>query len=171
MTLKEAFIRDHRIMTRGFWRLRQALDKGDWPEARSVAEQIDHEVGPHIEFEEQVYYPLLKPIIGAHTVEQFYQEHRTGRRLIEDILIAGTEPPDEATRAGLSDRCGKMLAHAQSCGTLISHLGALPVEEQESLQFRLEEIRERGQPWRELAERTPIRDKHKVVDQEPPNCR
>ena len=164
MTLKAAFIRDHRIMTRGFWRLRQALDRGDWQEARTLAEKLDREVGPHIEFEEHVYYPRLKPIIGARTVEQFYREHGTGRHVIEDILAATGAPPDEATRAGLAARCGKMLEHAQSCGTLISHLEALPDEEQESLLSRLEEIRERGHSWSELAEESTIRDKDEVVD-------
>jgi hypothetical protein len=82
-----------------------------------------------------------------------YAEHGIGLRLIQDLISAGSTPPDGAVMADLTDRCQTMLEHAQSCGTLLTHLTALPPDEQNELLARLEHIRERGRSWSELANR------------------
>lgn len=152
-SLRAAFLQDHRKMTKGFYRLGQKLEAGDWTEARRIALAIDRDVGPHIEFEETVYYPRLVPVVGAANVDMMYAEHGIGLRLIQDLMSAGSTPPDSAVMADLADRCQTMLEHAQTCGTLLTHLTALPPDEQNELLARLEHIRERGRSWSELANR------------------
>lgn len=152
-SLRAAFLQDHRKMTKGFFRLRQKLEAGDWTEARRIALAIDRDVGPHIEFEETVYYPRLVPVVGAANVDVMYAEHGIGLRLIQDLICAGSTPPDSAVMSDLADRCQTMLEHAQSCGTLLSNLTGLPPDEQHELLTSLEHIRERGRSWTEFADR------------------
>jgi hypothetical protein len=150
-SLQDAFIEDHRKMTMGFYRLRQSLEDADWPEARRLAEKIDRDVGSHIEFEETLYYPRLKPVIGAENISRMYEEHQIGLGLIRDIDALGPDEPENEVCSRLADRCREMLEHAQSCGTLISHLTDLPQEEQAELLAELQEIRGRGTRWTEFA--------------------
>ncbi len=152
-TLEDAFVEDHRKMTMGFFRLRQSLEAADWTATRQLAADIDRDAGPHIEFEETIYYPRLEPLIGAGNVRRMYEEHRIGLGLIRDILARGDEVPDETARYCLADQCRQMLDHAQSCGTLISHLSALPPAEQRDLLGELEAIRDLGVRWTEFASR------------------
>jgi hypothetical protein len=152
-SLQDVFVEDHRKMTMGFYRLRQSLEAGDWPEARRLARDIDRDVGPHIEFEEALYYPRLKPVIGAENVARMYGEHQIGLGLIREIEALGPDTPGKQTCSRLADRCRQMLDHALSCGTLISHLTDLPPEEQADLLDRLEEIQGRRARWTELADR------------------
>lgn len=150
--LQDAFLEDHRRMTTGFYRLRQSLEDGDWSTARGLAEAIDREVGSHIEFEETVYYPRLKPVIGADNVRRMYAEHQIGLGLIRDILARGSGAPGREACTQLAHSCQRMLEHAESCGTLTSHLAALPSSEQEDLLATLEEIRGRATRWTEFGQ-------------------
>lgn len=151
-TLQDAFARDHRKMTRGFHRLRQSLEGDDWSEVRRIAAEIDDQVGSHIEFEETVYYPRLQPIIGPANTRRMFAEHATGLRLIKEILAADAGPTNDHARWLLIERCNRMLDHAQSCGTLVSHLASLPEEEQRELLEKLETIRDLHHRWSELGD-------------------
>ena len=150
-SLQDAFVEDHRKMTMGFYRLRQSLEDADWTGARRLAEEIDQDVGSHIEFEETLYYPRLKPVIGAGNISRMYEEHQIGLGLIRDIEALGPDAPEKEVCSRLADRCRQMLEHARSCGTLISHLTDLPQEEQTDLLAKLQEIRGRGTRWTEFA--------------------
>ena len=150
-SLQDAFVEDHRKMTMGFYRLRQSLESGEWSEARRLAEEIDRDVGSHIEFEETLYYPRLRRVIGAENINRMYEEHTIGLGLIREIEALGPDAPEKDVCLRLADRCRQMLDHAQSCGTLISHLCDLPEEEQADLLAELRDIRRRGTRWTEFA--------------------
>jgi hypothetical protein len=152
--LTRAFAEDHRHMTRGFWKLRKALQACDIAAAIDIVREIDRKVGPHIEFEEAIFYPALRPVLGDDYVEQLYQEHRIGRAVLEDILgLSRDEPLPEEQRQDLIDRTTVTLDHAVSCGTLLSHVDRLAPDEQDKVLDQLMQSRERGRLWSELDRR------------------
>lgn len=153
-SLRLAFLEDHRRMTQGFWRLRRALETVAWDAARELAAEIDRKVGPHMEFEETIYYPMLTAILGEAAIARMCDEHDTGLSVIEDILRAGEHPPSPEEREELIDRIGQMLDHAATCGTLLSHLSTLPPEKQAEMLTELRVIRGRNRRWTDLANST-----------------
>jgi hypothetical protein len=146
--LGECFTEDHRHMTRGFWKLRNSLEAEDLETAIELAHEIDRRVGPHIEFEETVFYPELRKVFGDEFVDRLYREHEVGRALILELLSmdehAGLPKP---RLAEMAQRADKSLEHAVSCGTLLSHMEALDESRQRELLAKLRNIRIRGTPW------------------------
>jgi hypothetical protein len=148
--LGEAFTEDHRHMTRGFWKLRNSLEAEDLDSAIGLAREINRQVGPHIEFEETVFYPELRKVFGDEFVDNLYREHAVGRAVILELMSLDENAELPAGRLHeLADRAGKTLEHAVSCGTLLSHLEALSDERQRELLTKLKTIRIQGKPWSE----------------------
>lgn len=146
--LGKAFTEDHRHLTRGFWKLKKVLEAGDMKQAREIARDIDECVGPHIEFEETLFYPALRQVLGDQFVDQLYREHTIGKGVIMEIIESGPEQElSGSTRKELVLQTRKMLDHAISCGTLLSHLEALDPERQKEFLQMLEAIRARGAAW------------------------
>jgi len=152
ITLKEAFLDDHREMTRGFVKLHECLEKGDWHAAKGLAAEIDRVAGPHIEFEESLYYPRLAPVVGATAIRHMYREHSVGLAVIREILSADHSVPEASLLADFADRCRRMLDHAHSCGVLVSHLAGLPEDEERELLKRLLKMRYDGRLWTEVGD-------------------
>lgn len=152
LSLKDAFLDDHREMTRGFVRLRECLQNGDWQNAKSLAAEIDRIAGPHIEFEESLYYPRLAPVVGSMAIRHMYREHSIGLDVIREILSADQEAPESSVLADFADRCGHMLDHAHGCGVLVSHLTGLPDDEERELLRRLLKMRLQGRLWTEVGD-------------------
>lgn len=61
--LREAFLEDHKHLTRGLTRTLEALRDGDDASAIRLADTMDQAVGPHMAFEEEVFYPKLAGIL------------------------------------------------------------------------------------------------------------
>ena len=137
-------------MTRGFARLRQSLETGEWTGVLREARALDRQVGPHMEFEETAYYPALVPALGAEAVATLYDEHDEGRAVLEEILARGDTPPPESDRRRLIEGIDAMLGHAATCGTLVSHLARLSENERRDLLGTLIELRAAGHRWTEL---------------------
>jgi len=152
ISLKDAFMDDHREMTRGFVELRECLENGEWHLAKGLAAEIDRVAGPHIEFEESLYYPRLAPMIGATAIRHMYREHSVGLAVIREILSAGHAIPEASVLADFADRCGRMLEHAHSCGVLVTHLTDLPQDEERELLKRLLKMRYDGRLWTEVGD-------------------
>ncbi len=152
ITLKEAFLDDHREMTRGFVKLHERLEGGDWSAAKGLAAEINRVAGPHIEFEESLYYPRLAPVVGATAIRHMYREHSVGLDVIRDILAADQSVPDQTLLREFADRCRRMLEHAHSCGVLVSHLTGLPEDEERELLKRLLKMRYDGRLWTEVGD-------------------
>ena len=77
-TLRDAFLEDHRSLTTGLSNLLQALEDGDLREATRMADDLDQVAGPHMTFEEEVFYPELARILGPEFIERLYGEHEAG---------------------------------------------------------------------------------------------
>ena len=154
--LSQAFAEDHRHMTRGFWKMRKILEADDLPAAKQLADTIDRVVGPHIEFEESVYYPALRKILGDEFIDRLYAEHQIGRAVLLELdKLSVDSKLTEAQRHILVKRIKKALEHAVSCATLLSHLDELDENRQQIMLDQLEQLRATGHRWTELNETTP----------------
>ena len=149
--LREAFLDDHKHLTRGLTRTLEALQNGDDATAIQVVDTMDRAVGPHMEFEETLFYPELVGILGEPRVEHLENEHDIGKRAVQTILSrAGGEPLAGEERKSVIASLGAMLEHALGCGTLLSHLDGLGEARKKQLLDRLLELRRRGLRWTEL---------------------
>ena len=146
-TLKDAFLRDHQILTRGLAALQSAVSRGDGPLAKSLAELLDRDAGPHIEFEETMFYPMLIEVFGKEFVRGLYSEHDCCRRALEYLreIDQGSIAWEE-----LRDSLRIAMDHVKSCGSLTSHLVGLDPDRRRELLDGLIESRERGTKWTEI---------------------
>jgi hypothetical protein len=145
--LQDAFLKDHRILIRGLTELQSAVDREDRPAAERLAAQLDRVAGPHIEFEEMFFYPMLVAIIGADFVRRLYREHDCGRRALERLRDGDEEDvPWQELRNSLRIA----MDHVLSCGSLASHLAALDADCREDLLVKLTDARQRGARWTEI---------------------
>ena len=153
--LTKAILEDHREMTRRIAGLLDALKRDDCKTAFQLAEELDRVAGPHIEFEEETFYPLLIEVRGREFVERLYHEHGEGRKAIEALLAlkkAG-EPLGTVRCKELLQEVQTALDHAGTCGTLLSHVSALDESRQAKLLEKLQEARQRRHHWTELVPR------------------
>jgi hemerythrin-like domain-containing protein len=153
--LHEAFLTDHRVLTRGLQQIREALEQGAVSEASALARDLDSRVGPHMEFEETVLYPRLVQPLGKAFVRQLYREHSEGREAIRQLIVltGGSDSLATAQRKALIAHMDAILEHVLSCGTLLSHLDCLPQTEQRSMLERLEALSGQGHKWTDLPAR------------------
>jgi hemerythrin-like domain-containing protein len=152
--LTKAFLDDHREMTRRIAGLLDALKRGDAPAAFQFADELDRVAGPHIEFEEAVFYPLLVEARGREFVGRLYREHGEGRHAVKTLLErkkAG-QAIDPRDREELIREVETAMDHAGTCGTLLSHVATLDDERQAELLEELEKFRKQHHRWSELEE-------------------
>jgi len=149
--LTDAFLADHRHLTRGFSALIEALERDDLAEAKRIADELDRLAGPHIEFEELVYYPAVERSLGRDNVDKLYHEHQVGLGAIRSLLERDDTPLIDAERGRLLADANVALEHAVSCGALLGYVTALAEEEQAEMLRHLEAARERGRRWTELS--------------------
>jgi hypothetical protein len=149
--LREAFLDDHKHLTRGLTRTLQALRDGDDANAIQLADTMDRAVGAHMAFEEDVFYPKLAAILGEGFVEHLEEEHEIGQQAVKTLLShTPGEPLTEEERMELIEGLDTMLDHAVGCGTLLSHLDGLQEAGKKELLDQLLELRRRGVRWTEL---------------------
>ena len=149
-SLAHAFVEDHRVFTRELVRLKEALQRRDWPEARRVADRLDLAAGPHIAFEERELYPLLGRIRGKAFADAMYAEHQEGASVIRALAPARPDP-DEPEAQLLVEHANTMLDHAVRCGSLLSYVNTLDQTEQARLLDRLLACRKQPLRWSELS--------------------
>lgn len=150
--LEEAFLEDHRHLTHGLARIREALRTADDTEAARTADEVDRVVGPHMRFEEEVFYPKLVEKLGGDFVDQLYGEHEIGQSAVKALV--GLKPEERLTegrRKELLDEVGTALQHARSCGTLLSHIADLDESEHRAMLQKLKKLRGSGIRWTDVA--------------------
>ncbi len=147
--LKEAFAEDHRKLTRGFRDAVAALEKGDLPTARTLADELDKVAGPHIEFEESCLYPAVAENRGEGYTAKLYDEHSKMMKALTELQSASEMSENQRISWLASMKEG--LDHAISCGTLLSYLVSLPDGKQDELYRRLEQFRsQQPRRWSQL---------------------
>jgi hypothetical protein len=150
--LFEAFRRDHAVLGRGFWELSKSLRSADVKRAQAIARQLDQDAGAHVAFEEEDFYPRLKPLLGEEEVQRMYAEHRLGLDVLGGLLGL-PEGADLAKdeRLRLLEQSETMEQHIAECGELFGAMGRIPPDAQTDLYRRLLDWRERCPRWRRYA--------------------
>ncbi|QDT02111.1 hypothetical protein K227x_04820 [Rubripirellula lacrimiformis] len=150
--LQRAFIEDHRTLTRGYVSLLKLLDERDFTGAASEAKRLDELAGPHIAFEESFLYPKVGESRGDEYTGKLYQEHaEILNALVEIRQLKPDANLDDSAIESLKDRLHHGLDHAAACGSLLSHLKALPDDEQSQALRRLLRFRDHSPAWSDLA--------------------
>lgn len=154
--LHTAFLEDHQLLMGGLAGIRTALQEGDVATAVRLAQELDTAAGPHMQFEEEIFYPELEKKLGHEFVERLYGEHEVGRRAVAALLELGPEGElEDEARAVLIADIETTLEHALSCGTLLSHVDEQDAEARATLLKQLLDLRRSGARWTQLPERRP----------------
>ena len=153
--LVKTFMDEHRTFMRGLSAVLEQVKRDDLMAARNLADELDQMAGPHIQFEEEILYPEVGRARGQGLERQLRDEHSVIRNAIERLLDVDFAKADlPKLRAELEVALKTAVQHAESCGTLISHLKTLsPVNQQEAIR-RLCELRDIGTRWTELYDKT-----------------
>jgi hypothetical protein len=155
--LAAAFVEDHRRFVRGLRDVLEALRSAELGRARQLAEALDRDVGAHILFEEEHFYPLLEGRLGSGRVERLFDEHERGRRAVARLLSLSEDARLEPEELGqLVDDLEVALQHAVGCGSMLSTTEGLSEGEQRVLVEHLLAARERAPRWTEVGARRPL---------------
>lgn len=149
--LAKAFLEDHKHLTQGFSSLLRALEEDDIAKASEIANDIDRLAGPHIEFEEEFFYPVVERSRGREYVSRLYKEHGAGLQVVKSLREREKKLDPKETEA-LVTAARTALDHAVSCGTLLSHVTTLGEQEQADLLQKLLDLRKHGRRWTAMME-------------------
>ena len=153
--LVQTFVEEHRTLMRGLATILERVEAADFAAARNDADELDQVVGPHIQFEEELLYPEVGRARGVNVERELLEEHAAIRHAMQRLLEADLSRVDlSALQTELQGLFRVAVEHAESCGTLISHLRALSPSQQQAALSRLQQLRARGVRWTELAEKS-----------------
>jgi hypothetical protein len=152
ISLSEAFLEDHRHLTRGLSNILQALRDDHLEEAIRIAEDLDRVAGPHMEFEEEILYPEVGKSRGSDYVSRLYREHQVALEAVKALISSkNQERLEPQLKEQLLQSLTTGLDHAISCGTLLSHVTSLDQKRQDEMLTRLLDLRRIGHRWSELS--------------------
>ena len=151
--LRQTFIDDHQVMIRGYRDMLHALEQRDLAAAARLSAKVDAIAGPHIEFEEQYLYPAVKELRGDAYVSRLYDEHNEVLSVIAALqTLAEDVVPSDDEISGWKESLKAGLDHAAACGSLLSHLQALPDQQQRDYLDAIGRLRRQGRRWSEMHE-------------------
>ena len=148
--IRDAFLRDHRLLTRGFSQMVTALRDGDLGRAAEIADELDRSAGAHVAFEEELLYPLVEQARGQEYTSRLYREHEVALQTVRSLLSYAEDPSPRLDIDQLLNGARTAVVHAVSCGSLLSHLTSLPREGQQRMLQRLRELEEQSPRWTDL---------------------
>jgi hypothetical protein len=150
--LEKEFVVDHRETTRGLKALKDALTANDDVAVLDAAQRLDRVAGPHIAFEEQWLYPLVAESRGEEFRHHMTSEHDEVVDALSKIQACdGLATVSAARKAEWQRNLQTGLDHVITCGTLLSHLSVLDEVERVEILRRLQDLRDEGILWTELA--------------------
>lgn len=93
---------DHREVEHLFDR----IEKADGADRGPLVDELVTALRGHMELEESVVYPEMKPITGAETVEEGVTEHELARKGLDDVIRLAPDEPGfgaalDAVKAGI----------------------------------------------------------------------
>lgn len=148
--LEAAFLEDHQRLMQGLTALLRAIESADLEPAIRLARELDQDSGPHMAFEEEVFYPRIAETRGQAFVDRLLAEHAVGQRAINALIERSPKRPlTDDERLQLTKDVNLALGHALSCGTLLSEIRLSEPEREGGEVERLEELRRRGGRWSE----------------------
>jgi hemerythrin superfamily protein len=83
------------------------IDKAEGDDRLPLIDELATSLRGHMQLEEQIVYPAMKPITGEKTVEEGNAEHTLARKGLEDVLKMAPDEPGfgaalDALKAGIS---------------------------------------------------------------------
>jgi len=146
--LFNAFKADHALLGSGFYTLATCLRNKNISDAKSVATKINIDAGPHIAFEEEVFYPILKRFIKPQELDKMYSEHQLGRALLEKVLsIDESAHLKESIQKELLAEIDVIETHISQCGELFSMMKNLNEGEMQYLYDKLTDYQLLAPHW------------------------
>lgn len=93
---------DHRMVEQLFDQIEEA--KGE--ERTPLVQQLTTALQGHMELEEQVLYPAMKPVTGEEAIQEGLTEHTLARKALQDVVALAPDEPGfgaalEAVKAGI----------------------------------------------------------------------
>jgi iron-sulfur cluster repair protein YtfE (RIC family) len=93
---------DHRQVEELF----SKIEKAEGTERASLVEELATSLKAHMELEETVLYPVMKPVTGAEAVQEGNTEHELARKALADMVKLTPDEPGfgaamEACKAGI----------------------------------------------------------------------
>jgi hemerythrin superfamily protein len=82
------------------------IEKAEGAERKQLVEKLTTALRSHMELEEQVLYPKMKPITGEEDYEEANTEHALARKMIDELLALSPDEPGvdgalESLKAGI----------------------------------------------------------------------
>ncbi len=150
-SLRAAFTEGHRQIADGLQSMIQAVQRNDFETVITLADQLDRQSGPHIEFEERYLYPIVEQEAGEAYATRLYDEHDEVIATLMELKRFDplSEPTDELKKRWL-DGLKKGLEHSTDSDTLIQYLGNMPSDQKEQLLQRHHRLCSRGHRWSQL---------------------
>jgi len=146
--LFNAFKADHALLGSGFYTLATCLHNKNISDAKSVATKINIDAGPHIAFEEEVFYPTLKRFIKQQELDEMYSEHKLGRALLEKVLsIDESAHLQDAIQKELLAQIDVIESHISQCGELFGMMENLNESEMQYLYDKLTDYQLLAPHW------------------------
>jgi iron-sulfur cluster repair protein YtfE (RIC family) len=84
----------------------EKIDKADGPDRQPFIDELVTALRAHMELEEAVVYPAMKPVTGEEAVTEANTEHDLARKMLLDMVELAPDEPGfgaafDATRAGI----------------------------------------------------------------------
>lgn len=148
LNIETEFLKDHKQLMRGISSLLKVLQDDQWPEASKLADELDRQAGPHIEFEERVLYPAIARRRGEAYATQLFREHGIIRKALKKLCQP--HALSEADRSEVVRSLKVGLRHSESCGSLFSYLGSLDSTARQRAARDLVRFRADSKRWTDL---------------------
>ena len=152
MDVIQEFKAEHRVVRDQLIELFYALREKDVPRAQQALDTLDVLVGPHLKFEEEALYPLMRTFLGDH-VDHLLAEHdeiiRTARTASK-LLQKGGLTDEQAHEAANASKA--LLIHVSNCDGLALLTELIKPDELDELGAKLAADKEAGIPLLQWAE-------------------
>lgn len=145
------FVDDNRRLSEMLRQVIGALQQGDGQAAKALAEQLDRDFGPHIEFQERYLYPEVERRDGEARATRLYD----GNVQMIAVLI-------QLQQIGLTPTCSSILAdrwlanictgleQVLACEPMLDYLRRLDTTRHGYLLKRRQALREKRRRWSQL---------------------
>jgi hemerythrin superfamily protein len=83
------------------------IEKAKGADRRPLVDELATALRAHMELEETILYPAMRPVTGKEAVQEANTEHELGRKSLEDVLRLAPDEPGfgaalDATKAGIA---------------------------------------------------------------------
>lgn len=150
-SLQANLLRGHRQLAEGLSGTIAVLERGDFGTAAKLADELDRDAGPHVEFQERYLFPVVEEQQGEAIAVKLYDELGSVVATLMELqrLSSGLSPSATMKRRWLrSLRRG--LRHLRRTRPMFACLAEQPIRRKAELLRRHERLRRRPHRWSQL---------------------